>query len=142
MTENSDFKGGITVGGDFQILNMPDREGDENNLLLFSSGYLHVGGDFKVDNVQGIYADYIGRYRTAGAYKVNGGIDVKGAMTISNVRTDANFENAGFLKAASLRLENIDTANFNVIDSIKIDGDFSVTDVKSFTIRDIGWLRD
>ena len=142
MTENSDFKGGITVGGDFQILNMPDREGDVNNLVLFSSGYLHVGGDFKVDNVQGIYADYLGRYRVAGAYKVNGGIDVKGAMTISNVRTDANFENSGFLKAASLRLENIDTAKFSVIDSIKIDGDFSVTDVKYFTINDIGRLRD
>ena len=142
MTENSDFKGGITVGGDFQILNMPDREGGEGNLLLFSSGYLHVGGDFKVDNVQEIYADYIGRYRTAGAYKVNGGIDVKGAMTISNVRNEAVFENVGFLKAASLRLENIDTARFAVIDSIKIDGDFSVTDVKSFTISDIGRLRD
>ena len=142
MTENSDFKGGITVGGDFQILNMPDREGDESNLVLFSSGYLHVGGDFKVDNVQAIYADYIGRYRVDGAYKVNDGIDVKGAMTISNVRTEANFEYSGFLKAASLRLENIDTAKFAMIDSIKIDGDFSVTNVKSFTIADIGRLKN
>lgn len=138
MTENSDFKGGITVGGDFQILNIPDA----NNVLLYSNGYLHVGGDFKVDNIHAIYADYIGRYRVAGAYKVNDGIDVKGAMTISNVRTDVKFENAGFLKAASLSLENIHTAKFALIDSIKIDGDFSVTNVKYFMISDIGRLKN